>query len=62
LATLPRKALKAAVIESETFSIFIEQERYVRELLDAYMSSKFKDVLTILDRNHVSPSFPTGFL
>lgn len=42
------------MIESETFSIFIEQERYVRDLLDAYMNSKFKEVLAILDANSVS--------
>jgi COP9 signalosome complex subunit 1 len=59
LATFTRSAVKAAVLESDTFSIFIEQETYVRDMLDAYMNSKFKQVLTILDRNYVrSPSSP----
>lgn len=57
LATLPRSAIKAAVVDSETFTMFIEQEQYVREILDAYMSSKFKAVLDILERNSVSQMF-----
>lgn len=35
------------------FSVYIEQEPYVRELIDAYMSSNFKTVLQILERYSV---------
>jgi len=51
LASLPRSAIKVAVVDSETFSMFIEQEPYIREILDAYISSKFRLVLDILERN-----------
>lgn len=50
LASLSRSAIKAAVVESETFGSYLEQEPYIREILDAYMASKFKDVLLLLDR------------
>lgn len=50
LASLSRSAIKAAVVENETFSYYLEQEPYVRDILDAYMASKFKDVLYLLDR------------
>ncbi|KAG9000792.1 hypothetical protein FRB94_005172 [Tulasnella sp. JGI-2019a] len=50
LASLPRSAIKAAVVENETFSYYLEQEPYIRDILDAYMASKFKDVLFLLDR------------
>lgn len=37
-------------MESETFAYYLEQEPYIREILDAYMSSKFKTVLDLLER------------
>lgn len=53
LASLSRSAIKAAVVENDTFSFYLEQEPYIREILDAYMASKFKDVLYLLDRYSV---------
>ncbi|EJD51884.1 PCI-domain-containing protein [Auricularia subglabra TFB-10046 SS5] len=64
LATLPRSALvarlglsqpgssKGASTTSEPppFAYYLEQEQYVRELVDAYVNSKFKTVLDILER------------
>ncbi|KZT43306.1 hypothetical protein SISSUDRAFT_1057718 [Sistotremastrum suecicum HHB10207 ss-3] len=50
LATLSRSAIKAQVLENDNFGVYIEQEPYVRELLDAYMASKFHTVLAILQR------------
>jgi len=50
LASLSRSAIKAAVLESETFGYYLEQEPYIRDILDAYMNSKFKDVLLLLNR------------
>jgi len=38
------------VLDNAEFGVFVEQEPYVRELLDAYMGSRFKDVLSLLDR------------
>ncbi|KAG8922261.1 hypothetical protein FRC01_014268 [Tulasnella sp. 417] len=50
LASLSRSAIKAAVLESETFGYYLEQEPYIRDILDAYMGSKFKDVLLLMER------------
>ncbi|KAH7107066.1 PCI-domain-containing protein [Auriculariales sp. MPI-PUGE-AT-0066] len=64
LASLPRSSIvsrlgltqpgtgKGASTTSEPppFAYFLEQEQYVRELVDAYVASKFKTVLEILDR------------
>ena len=54
LASLSRSAIKATVVDNATFGVYVEQEPYVRELVDAYMSSKFKIVLEILERFLVS--------
>jgi len=37
-------------VESDAFAYYLEQEPYIREILDAYMSSKFKTVLDLLER------------
>ncbi|KZV95984.1 PCI-domain-containing protein [Exidia glandulosa HHB12029] len=64
LATLPRSALvsrlglsqpgsskgSSATSEPPPFAYYLEQEQYVRELVDAYVNSKFKTVLELLDR------------
>lgn len=50
LACFTRNALKARVLDNDTFGVYIEQEPYVRELLDAYMASKFKTVLELLEK------------
>ena len=36
------------------FGAYVEQEPYVRELIEAYMASKFKVVLEVLGRYSVS--------
>jgi hypothetical protein len=54
LASLSRSAIRASVLENATFGVYIEQEPYVREMIDAYMSSKFKTVLELLERYSVS--------
>lgn len=49
----------AELLENDHFGVYIEQEPYVRELIDAYMGSRFKTVLEILDRFSVClPSHP----
>lgn len=53
IASLTRSAFKAQVQESETFSAYIEQEPYVRELIEAYLGSNFKTVLDVLARYSV---------
>ncbi|KAI0826182.1 PCI-domain-containing protein [Irpex lacteus] len=50
LASFPRSSIKAQLIDNDSFGVYVEQEPYVRELVEAYMSSKFKAVLEILDR------------
>lgn len=68
LATLPRSTLvtrlglsvpgsgKGGSSSSEPppFAYYLEQEQYVRELVDAYVGSKFKTVLLLLERHSVS--------
>ncbi|CAE6453797.1 unnamed protein product [Rhizoctonia solani] len=51
LATLTRSQIKASVVESDTFTYFIEQEPYIREIIDAYTTNNFKVVLELLDRH-----------
>lgn len=53
LASLSRGAIKAQLIQSETFTMYLEQEPYVRELVEAYLANKFKVVLDLLERYSV---------
>ncbi|KAJ7151400.1 26S proteasome subunit RPN7-domain-containing protein [Mycena crocata] len=50
LASLPRSSLKTQILENSTFGVYVEQEPYVRELVEAYLSSNFKTVLELLNR------------
>ncbi|EIN14655.1 hypothetical protein PUNSTDRAFT_56670 [Punctularia strigosozonata HHB-11173 SS5] len=50
LASLSRGAIKAQVLDNDNFGVYIEQEPYVRELLEAWMHSRFKTVLDLLER------------
>jgi COP9 signalosome complex subunit 1 len=50
LASLSRPAIKVQLLENSIFGVYIEQEPYVRELVEAYMSSNFKSVLDLLAR------------
>jgi COP9 signalosome complex subunit 1 len=50
LASYTRGAIKAQILENSIFGVYIEQETYVRELIEAYMSSNFKHVLDLLSR------------
>ena len=45
--------IRAQILDNDTFGVYIEQEPYVRELIDAYMGNRFKTVLDILERNSV---------
>ncbi|EJU01508.1 G protein pathway suppressor 1 [Dacryopinax primogenitus] len=51
LATLSRSAVKTLVLEDEKFCVYLEQEPYMRDILEAYMNSKFKTVLELLERH-----------
>ncbi|KIY42962.1 PCI-domain-containing protein [Fistulina hepatica ATCC 64428] len=51
LSSYSRSALKAQILENAAFGVYMEQEPYVRELLEAYMGSTFKTVLELLDRH-----------
>ena len=48
--------LKAQLLENSVFGLYIEQEPYVRELIEAYMGSHFKTVLELLSRYSVRHS------
>jgi len=50
LASLSRSAVKAQLLGNSVFSAYIEQEPYIRDLIQAYMSSDFKTTLEILSR------------
>ena len=53
LSSLSRSAIKAQILENSIFGVYIEQEPYVRELIEAYMGSNFKSVLELLSRYSV---------
>ncbi|EDR00055.1 uncharacterized protein LACBIDRAFT_144193, partial [Laccaria bicolor S238N-H82] len=50
LASFSRSAIKSRVLENSIFGAYIEQEPYIRELIEAYMNSNFKTVLELLSR------------
>ncbi|KAK0447207.1 26S proteasome subunit RPN7-domain-containing protein [Armillaria borealis] len=50
MASLSRSAFKARVLDNPSFGVYIEQEPYLRELIEAYMASKFQTVLDLLSR------------
>ena len=54
LSSYSRAAIKAQILENSVFGAYVEQEPYVRELIEAYMASKFKVVLEVLGRYSVS--------
>ena len=58
LATFPRTMIRAQLLDNDNFGMYIEQEPYVRELLEAYMNNRFKTVLETLERYSVS--LPAG--
>ena len=53
LATFQRSSIKGRLLENATFSLYIEQEPYIRELVQAYLNSNFKVVLELLSRYSV---------
>lgn len=53
LSSLSRSAIKVQVLENSIFGVYIEQEPYVRDLIEAYMGSNFKSVLELLSRYSV---------
>lgn len=57
LATFTRGGIKVQLLENEHFGIYMEQELYVRDLVEAYVGNKFKRVLELLDMYSVSHSF-----
>ncbi|KAF8126790.1 G protein pathway suppressor 1 [Boletus edulis] len=50
LASLSRSAIKAQLLRNPVFSAYIEQEPYIRDVIQAYMSSDFKTTLDILSK------------
>lgn len=54
LASMSRSTIKARLLDNSVFGVYIEQEPYVRELLEAYVGSNFKTTLELLSRYSVS--------
>ena len=52
-------AIKSQLLGSESFSIYVEYEPHVRELVEAYMASKFSTVLDLLERHSVGGTATT---
>ncbi|KAG5641499.1 hypothetical protein DXG03_005084 [Asterophora parasitica] len=50
LSSLPRSALRTQLLGNPVFGVYLEQEPYIREVIEAYMASDFKTVLDILSR------------
>jgi len=59
LASLSRAAIKSQLLENDSFSVYIEYEPHVRELVEAYMASKFSTVLELLERYSVGSTIAT---
>ncbi|KAF5325169.1 hypothetical protein D9619_010070 [Psilocybe cf. subviscida] len=57
LATLPRSALKVKLLENSEFGVYIEQEPYIRELIEAYMNSNFKTPFATIKLERMSAAF-----
>ncbi len=53
---MPRAAIKAQLLDNAVFGVYIEQEPYVRELLEAYINSNFKTTLGLLSKYSVRPN------
>lgn len=54
LATFPRPALKAQVVERTSLRGFMDYEPHTRELLDAFWNCDYKRGLEVLDKWRVS--------
>jgi len=50
---MTRGVIKSQLLENAVFSLYIEQEPYIRELLEAYINSNFKTVLELLSKYSV---------
>ncbi|PVF98382.1 hypothetical protein CPB86DRAFT_774856 [Serendipita vermifera] len=50
LATFERRQIRTKLLENEDFSYYLEQEPYMREIIEAYLASKFRVVLQLLER------------
>ncbi|KAF9006986.1 G protein pathway suppressor 1 [Cyathus striatus] len=50
LSSFKRAAIKSRLLDNTVFSGYIEQEPYIRELIEAYLASNFKTVLELLSR------------
>ena len=53
LSTFSRQQIRSQILDNDNFGVYIEQEPYVRELLESYMGNRFKLMLEILERYSV---------
>ncbi|KAJ7692476.1 hypothetical protein B0H17DRAFT_1200526 [Mycena rosella] len=54
LASLPCSAVKTQILENSTLGVYVEQEPYVRKLIEAYLNSNFKTMFKLLNRVQAS--------
>ncbi|KAH6902040.1 26S proteasome subunit RPN7-domain-containing protein [Coprinopsis sp. MPI-PUGE-AT-0042] len=50
LATFPRASIKSRLLENTNFTLYMEHEATIRDIIQAYMNSNFKVVLELLNR------------
>lgn len=53
LASMSRGAIKTQLLDNAVFGVYIEQEPYIRELLEAYLNSNFKTALELMSKYSV---------
>ncbi|CED83824.1 Protein arginine N-methyltransferase CARM1 [Phaffia rhodozyma] len=50
LASLRRLALKSELLLNDDFRAYVDEEGYVRDLVDAFVDGKYKDCLSLLEK------------
>lgn len=47
---MTRGTITVQLLQNDAFAIYLEHEPYIRNLVTAYMGSKFKNVLDLLEK------------
>ena len=58
VATLRRSALKSELLGNESFRTFVDEESYVRDIVDSFVEGKYKNALDLLETHSVSHPRP----
>lgn len=54
LGSLRRSALKSELLLNDAFRTYVDEESYVRDLVDAFVDGKYKECLELLEKHSVS--------